>query len=139
MIVLATSALMASPLDAPEAEQITDPVKREAEFKISARLLAKALIVAGRRGISAEMSQLIEVIAVEIKTLSAASAIAVAEAYSAWGKGLHPAGLNCEDCFTRVAAKSHGAPLHCGGGEITHTDVCSALSCCPRRVLFLAT
>ena len=93
MIVLDTSALMALLLDEPEADQIADRLKSEEEFTISAGTLAEALIVAGRRGISTEMSQLIEGIAVEIENLSAAGAIAVAEAYSVWGKGIHPAGL----------------------------------------------
>ena len=128
MIVLDTSALMALLLDEPEADQIADLLKSEEEFTISAGTLAEALIVAGRRGLSAEMSQLIEAIAVEIETLSAAGAIAVAEAYSVWGKGLHPAGLNFGDCFAYVTAKSCGSPLLYVGDDFIHTDVCSALS-----------
>ena len=99
MIVIDTSALMALLLDEPEADQIADLLKSEEEFKISAGTLAEALIVAGRRGISVEMSQLIEGIAAEIEPLNASGSMAVAEAYSVWGKGLHPAGLNFGDCL----------------------------------------
>lgn len=128
MIVLDTSALMALLFDEPEADQIADLLKSNEEFKISAGTLAEALIVAGRRGLSAEMSQLIEGIAVEIETLSAAGAIAVAEAYSLWGKGLHPAGLNLGDCFSYITAKGCGAPLLYVGNDFSQTDIRSAMS-----------
>ena len=128
MIVLDTSALMALLLDEPEADQIADRLKSEEEFTISAGTLAEALIVAGRRWISTEMSQLIEGIAVEIENLSAAGAIAVAEAYSVWGKGIHPAGLNFGDCFSYVTAKGCGSPLLYVGDDFSQTDIRSAVS-----------
>ena len=128
MIVLDTSALMALLLDEPEADQIADLMKSNEELKISAGALAEALIVAGRRGIAAEMSQLIEGIAVEIENLSAAGAIAVAEAYSVWGKGIHPAGLNFGDCFSYVTAKGCGSPLLYVGDDFPQPDIRSAVS-----------
>lgn len=128
MIVIDTSALMALLLDEPEADQIADLLKSEEEFKISAGTLAEALIVAGRRGISVEMSQLIEGIAAEIEPLNASGSMAVAEAYSVWGKGLHPAGLNFGDCFSYVTAKGCGSPLLYVGDDFSRTDIRSALS-----------
>lgn len=128
MIVIDTSALIALLLDEPEADQIADLLKSEEEFKISAGTLAEALIVAGRRGISVEMSQLIEGIAAEIEPLNASGSIAVAEAYSVWGKGLHPAGLNFGDCFSYVTAKGYGSPLLYVGDDFSRTDIRSALS-----------
>lgn len=119
---------MALLLDEPEADQIADLLKSEEEFKISAGTLAEALIVAGRRGISVEMSQLIEGIAAEIEPLNASGSIAVAEAYSVWGKGLHPAGLNFGDCFSYVTAKGCGSPLLYVGDDFSRTDIRSALS-----------
>lgn len=128
MIVIDTSALMALLLDEPEADQIADLLKSEEEFKISAGTLAEALIVAGRRGISVEMSQLIGGIAAEIEPLNASGSIAVAEAYSVWGKGLHPAGLNFGDCFSYVTAKGCGSSLLYVGDDFSRTDIRSALS-----------
>lgn len=129
MIVLDTSALMALLLGEPEAEQIAELLKSEEDFKISAGTLAEALIVAGRRGLSEEMSQLLEGIVVEIDTLTAAGAIAVAvaEVYSEWGKGVHPAGLNFGDCFSYVTAKGSGWPLLYVGDDFSKTDLHSAL------------
>ena len=127
MIVLDTSALMALLLGEPEADEIAELLKSEEDFKISAGTRAEALIVAGRRGLSDEMLQLLEGIAVEIVTLSAAGAIAVAEAYTKWGKGVHPAGLNFGDCFSYVTAKGSGSPLLYVGDDFSKTDIHTAM------------
>lgn len=127
MIVLDTSALMALLLAEPEADQIAKILKRDEDFRISAGTLAEALIVAERRGLSEEMSLLLEGLDVEIESVSAAGAIAVSEAYSTWGKGIHPAGLNFGDCFSYVAAKASGSSLLYVGDDFAKTDLHSAL------------
>ena len=127
MIVLDTSALMALLLGEPKADEIAGILQTEEHFIISAGTLAEALIVAGRRGVSDEMMQLLEGIGADIDHLSAAGAVAVSEAYSAWGKGLHPAGLNFGDCFAYVAAKTSGSRLLFVGDDFTKTDIASAL------------
>jgi ribonuclease VapC len=58
VIVLDTSALMALLLAEPEADQIAEILKSDEDFKISAGTLAEALIMAGRQGMSDEMSRL---------------------------------------------------------------------------------
>ena len=127
MIVLDTSALMALLLGEPQADEIAGILQTEEHFTISAGTLAEALIVAGRRGVSDEMMQLLEGIGADVDHLSAAGAVAVSEAYSAWGKGLHPAGLNFGDCFAYVAAKTSGARLLFVGDDFAKTDIASAL------------
>ena len=127
MIVLDTSALLALLLAEPQADQIAEILKSEEDFKISAGTLAEALIVAGRRGLSEEMSLLLEGLAVEVETVSAARAVAVSKAYSTWGKGIHPAGLNFGDCFSYVTANANGSSLLYVGDDFTQTDLLSAL------------
>jgi ribonuclease VapC len=127
MIVLDTSALMALLLAEPEADQIAEILKSDEDFMISAGTLAEALIVAGRRGLSEEMSRLLEGIGVEIEAVSAAGAIAVSEAYSRWGKGIYPAGLNFGDCFSFVAAKTGNSSLLYVGDDFAKTDLQPAL------------
>lgn len=127
MIVLDTSALMALLLAEPEADQIAEILKSDEDFKISAGTLAEALIVAGRRGLSEEMSRLLEGLGVEIETVSAAGAIAVSAAYATWGKGIHPAGLNFGDCFSYVTAKASGSSLLYVGDDFARTDLQPAL------------
>jgi ribonuclease VapC len=127
LIVIDTSALMALLLDEPEADQIAALLGREESLSISAGTLAEALIVAERRGLQEEMSQLLEGLSVDVDELGAAGAVAVAQAYSAWGKGVHPAGLNFGDCFAYVAAKTSGAQLLFVGDDFAKTDVIPAL------------
>jgi ribonuclease VapC len=109
VIVLDTSALMALLLAEPEADRISEILKSDEDFKISAGTLAEALIVAGRRGLSDEMSRLLEGLGVEIETVSAAGAIAVSEAYSTWGQGYSSGGIELGDCFSYVTAKANGS------------------------------
>jgi ribonuclease VapC len=127
VIVLDTSALMALLLAEPEADRIAEILKSDEDFTISAGTFAEALIVAGRRGLSEEMSRLLEGIAVEIEAVSVAGAIAVSEAYSTWGKGIHPTGLNFGDCFSYVTAKARGSSLLYVGDDFANTDLQSAL------------
>ena len=51
----------------------------------------------------------------------------VGDAYAAWGKGIHPAGLNFGDCFAYALAQSLGAPLLYVGADFTVTDCRAAL------------
>lgn len=127
MIVLDTSALMALLLAEPEADQIAEILKSDEDFMISAGALAEALIVAGRRGLSEEMSRLLEGIGVEIEAVTAAGAIAVSKAYSTWGKGIHPASLNFGDCFSYTTAKASSSSLLYVGDDFSKTDLQSAL------------
>lgn len=127
MIVIDTSALMALLLEEPEADQIAALLGSEESLSISAGTLAEALIVAERRGLQAEMAQLLEGLSVDVDELGAGGAAAVAQAYSAWGKGVHPAGLNFGDCFAYATAKTSGARLLFVGDDFSKTDVVPAL------------
>ena len=127
MIVIDTSALMALLLGEPEADEIAAILGGDESLSISAGTLAEALIVAERRGLQVEMAQLIDGLGVDVDELGAAGAAAVARAYSAWGKGVHPAGLNFGDCFAYAAAKSSGARLLFVGDDFAKTDVVPAL------------
>lgn len=44
-------------------------------------------------------------------------------AFSRFGKGRHPAGLNYGDCFSYALAKTLGEPLLYKGGDFSLTDV----------------
>ena len=44
-------------------------------------------------------------------------------AYAAWGKGIHPAGLNFGDCFAYVLAMENDCNLLCVGNDFVLTDV----------------
>jgi ribonuclease VapC len=82
--------------------------------------------VAGRRGARAGLDRLIARLKPEIVPVAAVDARLVADAYDAWGKGVHPASLNFGDCFAYALAKARGCPLLFVGGDFAQTDVTGA-------------
>ena len=94
---------------------------------ISAMTVTEALVVAGRRGLGAEMSALLDCIDLEIATVSSTAARQAADACAQWGKGVHPARLNFGDRFAYEVAKTRGCPLHYVGTDFARTDVTSVL------------
>jgi ribonuclease VapC len=127
MIAVDTSALMAIALNEPEAAACIEAIERDPDVLISAGTAAEALIVAGRRGVVAEMKTLLGDLGFETVPVTAASARRVAQAYESWGKGVHAAGLNFGDCFAYEAAKEHGCGLLYVGDDFSKTDVQSVL------------
>jgi ribonuclease VapC len=123
VIVVDTSALMAVVLDEPDAEACSDVLAGEADILISAATLAEVLIVAGRRQIGDLMGRLVDGLGCEVVSVTQADAARVAEAYSKWGKGIHPAGLNYGDCFAYALARHRGCPLLFVGDDFSRTDI----------------
>ena len=126
MIAVDTSALMAILLDEPEAEACMDVLQGAEVLAISAGTVAEALIVAERRNLRPEMRRMVEGLGFEVASVTAATAQRMADAYTRWGKGIHPAGLNFGDCFAYVLAIEHDAPLLYVGKDFSRTDVRAA-------------
>lgn len=122
-VVLDTSALMAVLLEEPAGVACAAVLGSEARLLISAGTLAEALIVAGNRGIGTEMATLVAEGGVEVVPVTAATAARVAEAYAAWSRGHHPAGLNFGDCFAYALARETGCPVLYVGQDFARTDV----------------
>lgn len=127
MIAVDTSALMAIVLNEPQADACMTAIERADALLISAGTVAEALIVGERRNVGMEIAELISGLGFEVVTVTAASARRVADAYSKWGKGIHPASLNFGDCFAYEAATEHNCPLLYVGADFAQTDVKSAL------------
>lgn len=118
-----TSALIAIVLREAQAPLCIKALEAETELVASAATIAEALIVASRRRVAQEMAQLLDGLAIQIVTVTPASARRVAQAYDQWGKGVHPAGLNFGDCFAYALAKEHACPLLFIGDDFAKTDV----------------
>ena len=123
MIAVDTSALMAIILGEPEANRCINVLTAETDVLISAGTLAEAIIVAGRRNVAMELSDLIDALGFDIVPVTAASAERIAQAYGQWGKGIHPAGLNFGDCFAYEVAKQHSCALLFVGQDFSKTDL----------------
>ena len=127
MIAVDTSALMAIVLDEAGAETCSTTLETEENILISAGTVAEALIVAARRNVEAEMTALIEGLGFEIVPITPAAARRIAQAYSRWAKGMHPAALNFGDCFAYEVAKEHDCRLLYVGDDFSKTDIQGAL------------
>ncbi|AHE53665.1 type II toxin-antitoxin system VapC family toxin [Sphingomonas sanxanigenens] len=127
MIALDTSALMAIVLDEPQAAACISAIEAEDELVISAGTVAEALIVSARRNVGEEVASLLDGLGVEVVSVSAAAARRISVAYSKWGKGVHPAGLNFGDCFAYEVAKERGCRLLFVGDDFSRTDIKSAI------------
>jgi ribonuclease VapC len=127
VIAVDTSALMAIVLAEPEADDCIAAIEAEDAIVISAGTLAEVLIVAARRNFGIEMKTLIDDLGFNVVAVTEATARRVAEAYSRWGKGVHPASLNYGDCFSYEVAKASGCPLLFVGNDFSRTDLLSAL------------
>lgn len=127
MIAVDTSALMAVLLEEKSGAACRKALESTDQLLMSATTLAEALVVAGGRGVQAKMRRLIDELPFEIETVTAASAVRVADAYTQWGRGLHPAGLNFGDCFAYALAKERSCPLLFVGDHFSKTDIQSAL------------
>ena len=118
---------MAIVLGEAAADACMRALEPEAELVISAGTVAEALFVAARRNVGDEMSRLIDGLGLDIVSVTPASARRVAAAYSRWGRGAHPAGLNFGDCFSYELAKEHGCSLLYVGDDFSKTDLTSAV------------
>ena len=127
MIAVDTSALMAVLLDERETAVCMEALSTNDRIVISAGTVAEALIVAGRRGLGAEMVELVDGLGLEIVSVSSAVARRVAECYARWGKGVNPAGLNFGDCFAYEVANTRDCPLLYVGRDFARTDIASVL------------
>lgn len=127
MIVVDTSALIAIAQDELGAARCVLAMVDADEVIMSAATMAEALVVAGRRGIAAEMAAVLLRFEVRIVPVTAETARRVAAVYDRWGKGVHPAGLNFCDCFAYDLATRNDCPLLFIGEDFSRTDVLAAL------------
>ncbi|MFC7049374.1 type II toxin-antitoxin system VapC family toxin [Emcibacter nanhaiensis] len=122
MIAVDTSAIMALLLGEEGVDRISDCLT-ENDLCISAGTLSELLIVAASRGLGEEAEALISTLGVEIVIVDGAVARQVQQAYTTWGKGQHPAGLNFGDCFAYALAMGRKIPLLYVGNDFGRTDI----------------
>ena len=126
-MVIDTSALMAIALREPQAKECREALENADALRMSAGTLAEALIVAGRRGLQGDMAKAIDSFGITVVAVTEAAARRAADAYSQWGKGVHPAALNMGDCFAYALAKELDCPLLYVGDDFARTDIAAAL------------
>lgn len=129
-MVIDTSALAAIAFAEPERDAFIDAIAADDAPLLSAATYVEISIVVearlGADGIRVLDSYLqragVAMIAVDDEQAREAR-----RAFTRYGKGRHPAGLNFGDCFSYALAITAGEPLLFKGTNFSHTDVVPAL------------
>ena len=125
-MVLDTSAILAVLFDEPERRQFTEAIDASERRLLSATNFVEAsMILESRHGADGvrAFDQLLATADVEVVPVDMTQALAAREAFRAFGKGRHPAGLNFGDCFAYALAKVLTEPLLFKGNDFAKTDV----------------
>ncbi len=129
-MVIDTSALIAILRNEPERRTFTEAIEAAARCAISAPSFVEVSIVTearfGADGLR-DLDLLISKAAIEVAVFDSAQAEVARRAFSRYGKGRHPAGLNFGDCFSYALAKVRNEPLLFKGVDFAKTDVAAAV------------
>ena len=130
-MILDTSAVLAVVLGEPGFEIFVDAIAGSPVCRISAASFVEASIVAesrlGDQGLR-QCDSFFRTSRISIEPVTEEQALLARQAYSDYGKGRHPAGLNFGDCFAYALGKSSGEPLLFKGDEFRRTDIQPALA-----------
>jgi ribonuclease VapC len=132
-MIVDTSALIAIAWDEPERGRFEDAMEADPVRLVSAASVLEGAIVMMRRAgraaapeAVARFHELLDQLGLQIEPVTAGQIRIAETAYSSFGKGLHPAGLNFGDCFAYALAKEAGEPILFKGDDFAHTDLTRA-------------
>jgi ribonuclease VapC len=127
-----TSAVVAVLQFEPEADAFLRCLAGTDAACLSAVSLQEAsMVLAGRTGDAGawqELDALIKLYSIEIMPYTEELALIARDAFLRFGKGRHPARLNCGDCASYAMAKRYNIPLLFKGGDFARTDIVPALA-----------
>lgn len=129
-MIVDTSVLLAILFDEPDAEAYAraladaDTARLSAGSFVEAAIVVEAQTNAGGRD---QFDTLIRRAGIVIEPFTEEQAYIARQAYSDFGKGRHPAGLNFGDCFAYALARATAEPLLFKGEDFSKTDITSAL------------
>lgn len=124
-------AILALLFAEPDAEVFALAISEAASCKISAANFVEVAVVVeaqAKDSGSRQLDAFLRRAGIEIRPVTEDQAHLARQAYSDFGKGRHPAGLNFGDCFSYALAKATGEPLLFKGNDFSRTDVVSALA-----------
>ena len=125
-MVIDTSALVAILLNEPEAAAFAAAMEADSTRLLSAvSFLEAAIVIEARTGApgARELDLILHRARVDIVPFDSEQAELARDAYRAYGKGRHPAGLNFGDCCSYALAMTSREPLLFKGDDFAKTDV----------------
>lgn len=129
-MIVDSSAILAILFAEPDAAVFAKAMSEADACKISAATFVEVAVVVEAqtqdRG-SRQLDAFLRRAGFVIEPVTEEQAHLARQAYSDFGKGRHPAGLNFGDCFSYALAKASGEALLFKGGDFSKTDIVSAL------------
>ncbi len=129
-MILDSSALLAILFQEADGELYARSIRDSDLCRISAPTFVELCMViesgSGDAGIR-QCDAFFEGNGIEIEPFSKRQAQVARQAFSDFGKGRHPAGLNLGDCFSYALAKVSREPLLFKGNDFRKTDITPAL------------
>ena len=125
-MVVDSSALLAILQDEPERRTFNEALEAADSRRLSAaNFVEVSIVIEARLGADGQrdLDLFLERAAIEIVDLDVEQAREARRAFSRFGKGRHPAGLNFGDCFAYALAATLGEPLLFKGDDFSKTDV----------------
>jgi ribonuclease VapC len=125
-VILDSSAVVAILLREPGFERLRDRLAASEQAGIAApTVVESSLVLCSRLGHAGKtlLARFLQEAEVEVVDFTAEHWMVAADAFIAYGKGRHRAGLNFGDCMTYAVARLAGEPLLCLGDDFPATDL----------------
>ncbi len=125
-MVIDTSAFLAILLNAPERRRFNEAIEAADSRVVSvASFVETSIVIETRLGAEGlrDLDLFLGVAGIELVEIDIEQGHAARRAFSEFGKGRHPAGLNFGDCFSYALAKVRCERLLFKGNDFTKTDI----------------
>ncbi len=125
-MVIDTSALLAILQDEPERRVLTEAIAAaESRLMSVASFVEISIVIEARHGAEGirDLDLFLERAGIELVEVDVEQGRVARHAFSRFGRGRHPAGLNFGDCFAFALASVRGQPLFYKGDDFARTDV----------------
>ncbi|MDX2000485.1 MAG: type II toxin-antitoxin system VapC family toxin [Thermoanaerobaculia bacterium] len=130
-MVIDSSALLAILLDEPERRAFNEAIEQAAARRLSvANLLETSIVIETRYGAEGlrDLDHFLAIAGIERVAVDLPQVELARRAFSQYGKGRHPAGLNFGDCFAYALAKDLAEPILFKGRDFSQTDLEAVLA-----------
>jgi ribonuclease VapC len=124
-VIVDSSAVIAILLKEPGHQRLRDHLTTSEQVGIGApTVVESSLVLCSRLGHAGKtlLARFLQEAEIEVVEFTAEHWTVAADAFIAFGKGRHRAGLNFGDCMTYAVAKLAGQPLLCRGDDFSATD-----------------
>ena len=125
-MVIDTSALVAILQNEPERHVFNEAIEAASSRRMSvANFVEISLVIESRQGAEGlrELDFFLDRAGIHLVAVDAEQGKVARRAFSQFGKGRHPAGLNYGDCFAYALAKVLAEPLLFKGNDFSKTDI----------------